>query len=457
MKEIFSVIIIFLLASVMVIGSSGTFVQFTAERGLRMNVTSHDNEYMAFSCIGNYSNTVMLERNSTTTFNALTVFNYLNELQTAWVTLSPDYSDLPGEVTMWIETENGSQIAINPGSSYTFSGSVSVGDVPVGEYVIPIQMFAYWASGDASVSTCPLRLIVVESPIIEKILLEGNTTVPTHTYEEWKIRILVTNGGIARNLTVRDTIPNEFDVDLNRTGASTGSYEFVEIGNSNGATKLTWNVSLEAGESAYLDMLVYTKENPAGKQEFTSCGNYSLNDGAEIEELGIKSNSLEVEATCQPHDCCIKVVNGISPGHIKAQKPANLTKTITVINMGAGKDVTLHQNITGRFTVMNYTAPTGNVTLTPLPGGRTEVTWQLHMAHGESRTLKLGLHTDGISIGHRHHKLVMVAGRAWIEGCGKKGSITRVLVKKHCSCHGGSLGDINIEDLNLKEGMGDYE
>ncbi len=453
MKEIFSVIIVFLLASVMLIGSSGTFVQFTAERGLRMNVTSHDNEYMAFSCIGNYSNTVMLERNSTTAFNALTVFNYLNELQMTWVTLSPDYSGLPAEVTMWIETENGSQIAINPESSYTFSGSVSVGDVPVGEYVIPIQMFAYWASGDASVSTCPLRLIVVDGPTIEKILLEGNTTVPTHTYEEWKIRILVTNGGIARNLTVKDTIPNEFDVDLNRTDASTGSYEFAT---GNGATKLTWNVSLEAGESAYLDMLVYTEENPAGKQEFTSCGRYALNDGAEITELGIKSNSLEVEATCQPHDCCIKVVNGISPGHIKAQKPANLTKTITIINMGAEKDVILHQNITGKFTVMNYTAPTGNVTLTPLSGGRTKVTWQLHMAHGESRTLKLGLHTDGISIGH-HHKWVMVAGKAWIEGCGRKGHGTYVLVRKHCSCHGGSLGDINIGDLNLKEGMGDYE
>ncbi len=457
MKKIFSVTLIFLLASLMLIGSSGTFVQFTGNRDVKMDVVSHDEEYMAFSCIGNYSGTVMAEKNSTVEFNALTVFNYLNELQTAWVTLVPDYSALPGEVTMWIETENGSHIAVNSENSYTFSGSVNVGDAPVGEYEIPIQMYAYWNRGDASISTCPLRLIITEGPRIEKILLEGNTTVPTHTYEEWKIRILVTNGGIARNMTIRDTIPNEFDIDLNRTSASAGSYEFIGAGNGSGATKLTWNVSLGSEESAYLDMLVYTKLNPAGKQEFTSCGRYALNEGAEIRELGLKSNSLWVNATCEPHDCCIKVTNWVNPAIIPANKPVNLTKGINVYNMGAEKDITLHQIVSSSFDVTGYTAPVGNVTLTALPGGKTKVTWQLHLAHNEGRTLKLKLHTDGISIGHRHNKWVKVTGKAWIEGCGKKGHSTYVLVKKHCSCHGSSLADMNIEGLNLKEGMGDYE
>ncbi|WP_456450773.1 hypothetical protein, partial [Palaeococcus sp. (in: euryarchaeotes)] len=283
MRKILPIILVLALSSLILIGSSGTFVYFEAGREVKVAVVPHDKEYLAFTCYEGYAATVVVDKNSSKSFGALTVKNYLNELKSVWIHLYPDYSDLPGDMEVWIESEDGIEREIASGDSYTFLGIVGVGeDVPEGEYVVPITFYARWNGGDAVVETCPLRIIVVGGPTIEKILLEGNTTVPVHTYEEWKVRILVTNDGLARNLTIEDTIPNEFDVDLGRTSASAGTYEFVAMGNGNGATKLTWNVSLEAGESAYLDMLIYTKKNPAGKQEFTSCGRYPLNDGATI-------------------------------------------------------------------------------------------------------------------------------------------------------------------------------
>jgi len=60
-------------------------------------------------------------------------------------------------------------------------------------------------------------------------------------------------------------------------------------------------VTIGAGGSAYIDITIYTRKNPAGKQEFTSCGEYPLNEGAEIAGYDIISNSLTVTAIC---DCC---------------------------------------------------------------------------------------------------------------------------------------------------------
>ncbi|AIF70243.1 hypothetical protein PAP_09325 [Palaeococcus pacificus DY20341] len=298
MRKILPIILVMLLSSLMVIGSSGTFIYFEAGREVKVAVVPHDKEYLSFMCYEEYAATVVMEKNSNLTFDALTVGNYLNELKSVWVRLYPNYSGLPVNMDVWIETEDGVEREIASEDKYTFMGNVSVGDVPAGEYIIPLEFYAHWDGGDAEITTCPIRIIVVGDPTIEKILLEGNTTVPTHTYLEWKFRILVTNHGIERNLTIKDVIPGEFGVDENRTSASKGVYAFTPHGKS---THLEWNVTLEAEESAYIDITIYTRKNPAGKQEFTSCGDYPLNDGATIKEYDITSNSLVVTAICS---CC---------------------------------------------------------------------------------------------------------------------------------------------------------
>ena len=446
MRKILPIILVLALSSLILIGSSGTFVYFEAGREVKVAVVPHDKEYLAFTCYEGYAATVVVDKNSSKSFGALTVKNYLNELKEVWIRLDPDYSDLPGDMEVWIESEDGIEREIASGDSYTFLGIVGVGeDVPEGEYVVPITFYARWNGGDAVVETCPLRIIVVGGPTIEKILLEGNTTVPVHTYEEWKVRILVTNDGLARNLTIEDTIPNEFDVDLGRTSASAGTYEFVAMGNGNGATKLTWNVSLEAGESAYLDMLIYTKKNPAGKQEFTSCGRYPLNDGATIKGYDITSNSITVVARCGCLDCCIKVKNDPKTGKwykvcggkitlLKIDTPKTYVTEISVRNLGAEKDVKIKQKIGKYFQVQNYNAQKGSVSLTPLPNGRTLVEWELHLAHGEKATLTLTEHTDGIPDRGWH----LLTSVPWDERCGwRGGGSLRVYAYKPCGrCSG---------------------
>ena len=68
--------------------------------------------------------------------------------------------------------------------------------------------------------------------------------------------------------------------------------------------RVTWYVgTLLPGEGATLDLLVWTKLNPAGKQEYTSPGDYTLNSGPTMKwrdpeghQSSSTAPSLEVEA-----------------------------------------------------------------------------------------------------------------------------------------------------------------
>lgn len=297
MRKLIPVILLLLLSSLIVIGSSGTFVYFNAEREVKVAVVPHDEEYLSFMCYNGYAATVIVDQNSELTFDALTIGNYLNELETVNIWLDPDYSNLPSGAEMWIESEDGVSRPIASQEYYTFWGNISVGNADPGTYEVPITLYATWDGGDAVIETCPIRVKILSGPKIEKVLLSGNeTNIPLKTYQEWVLQINVTNGGTAQNLTIEDVIPGEFDVDLNRTSTSKGTYNFTRHGKSD---HLEWNVELGPGENAHMDITISTRWVETGKDgqwEFTSCGNYSLNKGAEIVGYGIVSNSLTVEA-----------------------------------------------------------------------------------------------------------------------------------------------------------------
>jgi hypothetical protein len=170
------------------------------------------------------------------------------------------------------------------------------------------RMYATWEGGGASVSVCPLKIIVTSGPRIKKILLSGNTSgIPLKTYQEWVFQIVVTNPtGEDLNLTIAYTIPAEFNVSPARTNASAGTYEFWAAnqgggngngnGNSQPATKMEWNVTVPAGGSEHMNVTIFTRVNHGNQQEFTSCGDYSLNNGAEIKGYGVVSNEIWVTA-----------------------------------------------------------------------------------------------------------------------------------------------------------------
>ena len=311
MRSIAAVLIMLALASIIIVGSSGTFVSFAGTREVKVQVVPHGEGYIGFSCEDGYAAVVEVTANSRTDFDALTIRNYLTGNRDVTARLYPDYSGLPGEVDMFVETEDGAFRTIAPEEEYTFFGNVTVGDVVAGEYMIPVEMYAEWDDGDASMTPCPIKLIVTDGPSIEKILLSGNTSgIPMKTYQEWVFQINVSNPtGEEVTVTVRDTIPAEFNVSPGGSDSSTGTYRFWAANTGHGGharpiTEMEWNVTIPAGGSEHLNVTIFTRVNHGCQQEFTSCGDYNLNDGATIVEYEITSNPLVVNVACDGCNNC---------------------------------------------------------------------------------------------------------------------------------------------------------
>ncbi len=301
----------FIVGVLLIAGSSGTFGGYNSTRDASFWVVSPDLGYLGFDCSGGYSALVFLQANSEADFDAINITNSLPGNRDADVALSPDYSWLPTGFSVSVETDDGNPVTLYPGEVYAFEGHVSVGDVEPGEYTVPLEVHATWDDGGASLSVCPIKLVVTgppTMPTIEKVLLSGNTSgIPLKSRQEWVFQIIVTNPTLRDvSITVVDAIPAEFNVSPSGTAASAGNYTFWPAGGhgrhcgcSNGsATKMEWNVTLPAGGSERMNVTIFTRLNHGNQREFTSCGNYSLNDGAVILGYGIVSNGIRVSTAC---------------------------------------------------------------------------------------------------------------------------------------------------------------
>lgn len=425
MRKLFFALLVLAFSLFILVGSSGTFVTFSSERSVRVAVVPHEEEYLSFLCNGDYA-AVVVAGNESVSFEALTVGNDLSSNRTVWVFLSPDYSGLLEGVEAWIDDQ---EREIPWREEYTFMGTAR-GNVS-GEYVIPITFYARWADGDAVVETCPVRVIIENDPSLEKVLLSGNTTVASHTYQEWTFQIVLTNPGEEDDFVVKDTIPGEFDV-LDVT-PSKGTHTLTPHGHSH---ELLWSVHLEAGEAAHVNVTIATRINGGGNQEFTDCGVYSLNDGARIVGTDVVSNSLEVESICSDCGVCVSntLVGDPESLVISENTPGDYTTLLTVRNDGAEKDVSITQNVGEHFSVTGYTPSKGTVTLIPLSNGKTRIVWNLHLASGEVATLEINEHTDGIEVRGRF----LLTGTPKVGGCGNRGDAIKVrVVGSTCrSCFG---------------------
>ncbi len=117
---------------------------------------------------------------------------------------------------------------------------------------------------------------------IDKIKTSGPDEVFTHTKYGWVLQITVANTGDSDvlDVVVHDVLPAELElIDFTIT---TGVLIYGPNGVGQvGSTSLTWNIGTMAADEIHtLELVISTKPNPAGKQEFTSPGTYSLNDGA---------------------------------------------------------------------------------------------------------------------------------------------------------------------------------
>ncbi|MEW5936871.1 MAG: PKD domain-containing protein [Candidatus Thermoplasmatota archaeon] len=161
---------------------------------------------------------------------------------------------------------------------------------------------------------------------IDKVKLSGIDQGYTHTYYEWELQINITNtgGSLASDVVVNDVLPAELELLV--ILPSCGSVETRITGEASGtraalppptvypvrSTHIEWTIGdLAAGQAETLYMKICTRQNPAGKQEFTSPGTYSLNDGAYVSGTDTSTGNeisagptapitVIIEEQCQP-------------------------------------------------------------------------------------------------------------------------------------------------------------
>jgi hypothetical protein len=286
------VFLVLLASTILMVSSTSDFSYFDADRDAKIDVVPHDSEYVSFSCDAGYSAVVTAKKDEVVSFTAVKIGNYVNEMVPIAVYLYPDLSELPAGMDLYIEDF----ALIDAGEEYTFTGYLYTNGVADGSYIIPIILVASWEGGGAEISLCPIKIVVESPPKIRKTLIEGCKKVKTHKYYEWVFKIDVYNPDGNKTLTVKDVVPGEFEIDDSRTYASTGNYELVKHGKS---THIKWKFDIEENSHEFMIVTIYTRVNSAGHQEFTSCGKYKLNDGAEIKEYNVVSNPIYVKAVCK--------------------------------------------------------------------------------------------------------------------------------------------------------------
>jgi hypothetical protein len=134
-------------------------------------------------------------------------------------------------------------------------------------------------------------LAFADGPIMcfHKEIWNGPTTVPLNTDVQWRIAIMFYTPVAIQNAVVKDNLGAELEIDSPFT-ATHGTASYVTQGGSD-QVRITWNIGdVPADTTCILTFWVSTDLNPAGHQEYTSCGCYALNSGATIKYyyMGVK-------------------------------------------------------------------------------------------------------------------------------------------------------------------------
>jgi uncharacterized repeat protein (TIGR01451 family) len=149
-----------------------------------------------------------------------------------------------------------------------------------------------------------IEIVQCSELTIEKLKISGPDEVFIHTYNEWELKITVANLGDSctlNDVTVYDVLPAELE--LLDYSLTQGTLDVTKPGKGKmGSTHLTWFVGHLGSPNAFcgpyqaeLILKIATTQNPAEKQEFTSPGVYSLNDGATAKGT-IAGTEIEVTA-----------------------------------------------------------------------------------------------------------------------------------------------------------------
>jgi hypothetical protein len=221
---------------------------------------------------------------------------------------------------------------------------------------------------------------------------------------------------------------------------------------------MEWNVTIPAGGSAHINVTIFTRINNGGQQEFTSCGEHLLNEGAEIKGYDIRSNGINVTVKCDGgndcHFCMWRNVWGWPI--ILPNTPANYHVVLGVVNGRNEKTLTITQYVGKHFEVTGHSTTDGTISLTPMPDGTTKVTWTVHLEHGETAVMHLWEHTNGIKKRGKH----MIISAITVDDCGRyRGNVyVKVGICGCCGCRTSNadlqaLGDNSDRGFESDTGM----
>jgi len=277
-----------LLGVILVVGSSGNFRVYTADRATNFDVVSGEESYVGFACP---SGTVNVETGAEADFRLVTVRNLMDVPMVVHV--EADFSGLPEGTNGSLDEPNA---ILQPGEETNFTANVRVGNFSDGGlYEIPVTIHATWNGGSAEVEACSALLNVSADPIVvEKRLVLGNRTFPVNTPQRWVMEVRVKNNGEAGDFTVMDFVdPLLFkvtDVTVSK-GSPAWAFSMVLL-----------EVHLNRGESVTMRITV---ENVCwfGHCSTACAGNYTLNEGACVHK-----------DCCHPcgGNCCMARSNGIT-------------------------------------------------------------------------------------------------------------------------------------------------
>jgi len=145
-------------------------------------------------------------------------------------------------------------------------------------FLPPATTLMYTQDGDEDRAHSAQPLLEVPRLVCKG--MDGPEVVPTHTPQEWTVTIRAWNpfDETMTDVRVEDRFGGEFAVE--ELAVEKGDVEYKYRGKTE-KVYLRWDIGeLEPGEMVELVLHVTTDHNPAGKQEFTSPGTYTLNSGA---------------------------------------------------------------------------------------------------------------------------------------------------------------------------------
>lgn len=127
--------------------------------------------------------------------------------------------------------------------------------------------------------------------------ITGPSTLNLFTNYIWTLRFeIISIYYSIINIKVEESLSAELEYDINTIAKSDGTVDVNPMGSKpdKSAVNITWTFeSLTVGDLAYMELEFSTDLNPAGHQEYTSCGCYNLTSGPRLTYYLPAENPME--------------------------------------------------------------------------------------------------------------------------------------------------------------------